>query len=566
MQDFTSIAFKDLLSAIFVGLESHHIASKSFQTFHTSPNHWVLTKKLSLGQWWCTEYRLQCLSCGSNYLPHSFLCLNFGNWKILTKSLETLRTWPNSSSYLKKLSLDKPPHILVLFHGMQDFTSIAFKDLLSGIFLGLESDHIPSKSFQNFHTSPNHWVLTKKLSLRQWWCTEHRLHGLSCDSNYLPQSFCCLNFGNWKILTKSFETLRTLPDWSSYLKKLSLDEPPHILVLFHGMQDFTSIAFKDLLSAIFVGLESHHIASKSFQTFHTSPNHWVLTKKLSFGQWWCTEHRFQCLSCGSNFLPHPFLCLNFGNWKILTKSLETLRTWPNSSSYLKKLSLDEPPHILVLFHGMQDFTSIAFKDLLSGIFVGLESHHIASKSFQTFHTSPNHWVLTKKLSLGQWWCTEHRLQCLSCGSNYLPHSFLCLNFGNWKILTKSLETLRTWPNWSSYLKKLSLDEPPHLLVLFHGMQDFTSIAFKDLLSGIFVGLESHHIASKSFQTFHTSPNHWVLTKKLSLGQWWCTEHRLQCLSCGSNYLPHSFWCLNFGNWKILTKSLETLRTLPNWSS
>ena len=54
-------------------------------------------------------------------------------------------------------------------------------------------------------------------------------------------------------------------------EKLSLDQPPHLLVLFHSLQDFFSIAFKDLLSAIIVHLESHYIASKSFQTFHTSP-------------------------------------------------------------------------------------------------------------------------------------------------------------------------------------------------------------------------------------------------------------------------------------------------------
>ena len=56
-----------------------------------------------------------------------------------------------------------------------------------------------------------------------------------------------------------------------------------------------------------------------------------------------------------------------------------------------------------------------------------------------------------------------------------------------------------------------------MLVLLLSVQDFTSMAFKDLLSGIFVHLQSHHIVSKSLQTFHTSPNHWVLMKKLSLG-------------------------------------------------
>ena len=35
----------------------------------------------------------------------------------------------------------------------------------------------------------------------------------------------------------------------------------------------------------------------------------------------------------------------------------------------------------------------------------------------------------------------HTHPCLSCGSNYLPHSFLCLNF-EMEIPTKSLESDR----------------------------------------------------------------------------------------------------------------------------
>ena len=56
-----------------------------------------------------------------------------------------------------------------------------------------------------------------------------------------------------------------------------------MLVLLRSVQDFTSMAFKCIFSGIFGHLESYHIESKSFQTFHTSPNHWVLMKKTKFG-------------------------------------------------------------------------------------------------------------------------------------------------------------------------------------------------------------------------------------------------------------------------------------------
>ena len=45
---------------------------------------------------------------------------------------------------------------------------------------------------------------------------------------------------------------------------------------------------------------------------------------------------------------------------------------------MKKLSLDYPAQILVLLHSVQDFTYGAFRGFLCGVFVHLESHHIAS--------------------------------------------------------------------------------------------------------------------------------------------------------------------------------------------
>ena len=54
---------------------------------------------------------------------------------------------------------------------------------------------------------------------------------------------------------------------------------------------------------------------------------------------------------------------------------------------------------------------------------------------------------------------------------------------------------------------------------------FTYIAFKDLLCGMLVDLESDHIASKSVETLRISPTHWLFIKKLSLGHLQYTGYR-----------------------------------------
>ena len=68
---------------------------------------------------------------------------------------------------------------------------------------------------------------------------------------------------------------------------------------------------------------------------------------------------------------------------------------------------------------------------LFGIFVDLPAHHIKSKSLETFHTSPNHWLFIRKLSLGHAWCTRDKLVDQACTSNILPLSLVSLNF--WKF-------------------------------------------------------------------------------------------------------------------------------------
>ena len=68
---------------------------------------------------------------------------------------------------------------------------------------------------------------------------------------------------------------------------------------------------------------------------------------------------------------------------------------------------------------------------LFGIFVDLPAHHIKSKSLETLHTSPNHWLFVRKPSLTLAWCTRDRLLDQACTPNILPLSFVCLNF--WKF-------------------------------------------------------------------------------------------------------------------------------------
>ena len=118
------------------------------------------------------------------------------------------------------------------------------------------------------------------------------------------------------------------------------------------------------------------------------------------------------------------------------KFKQVLQLWPNHSSLLKKLSLDYPGQILVVFHCLLDFNYMAFKGLLCGIFVHLESHHIASKSFEIFPTSPNNLLLMNKLCLAHWWYTWEKLLEFTSAFNILPFSFMCLNFWKFEISYK----------------------------------------------------------------------------------------------------------------------------------
>ena len=69
---------------------------------------------------------------------------------------------------------------------------------------------------------------------------------------------------------------------------------------------------------------------------------------------------------------------------------------PNQSLFMKKLSLDNLAHILVLWQTVQDFTYIPFGGFVYGIFVHLATRYTAWKSFQILQASPNNRVLVGK--------------------------------------------------------------------------------------------------------------------------------------------------------------------------
>ena len=330
-------------------------------------------------------------------------------------------------------------------------------------------------------------------------------------------------------------------------------------MLLQGLQNITCIILKGLLCSNFDHLESHLSNRHHLKLFIESLR---FNEKLSLGHCWFTADMFLQLACSSKinyFLSSAWISEIF---KYLTKSLETLHRWPIQYSLLKKLSLDQQPNILVLLQSLQDFTYIAFKGLLYSNCLHSESHRIASKSFETFHTPPNDEVLMIKLSLGHCWFTPEIFLHLTCSSK-LNYLLLCAWISEiLKYFMKSLETFHKWSIQYSLLKKLSLELAPIMLVLFQSLQDFTYIAFKSLLCINCLHSEIHHIASKSFETFHTPPNDEVLMIKLSLGHCWFTAEIFLQLTCSSkiNYFLLCAWISEI--LKYLMKSLETFH---KWS-
>ena len=173
------------------------------------------------------------------------------------------------------------------------------------------------------------------------------------------------------------------------------------------------------------------------------------------------------------------MCLNFWNfeisyeiaWKLCTNYWFNIRCWKN-------LVWSWHQSLLILFQSLQDFTYIAFKGLLCINCLHSESHHIASKSFETFHTLPNDEVLMIKLSLGHCWFTAEMFLQLTCSSK-INYFLLCAWISEiFKYLMKSLETFHKWPIEYSLLKKLSLELAPIMLVLFQSPPRFHLYSFQ----------------------------------------------------------------------------------------
>ena len=114
----------------------------------------------------------------------------------------------------------------------------------------------------------------------------------------------------------------------------------------------------------------------------------------------------------------------------------------SNSCPLKKLNLD---HLSLIWVLCQTLSYIPFEAFLSGIFVHLPTHYIASKSLEIFKALPNNWLdLIRKLSLIHSWCTGERFLEFICGSHILSLSFMRLIFERLQILTKLPETLQKW--------------------------------------------------------------------------------------------------------------------------
>ena len=179
-----------------------------------------------------------------------------------------------------------------------------------------------------------------------------------------------------------------------------------------------------------------------------------------------------------------------------------------------------------------------------------------------------------KLGLGHCWFTAEIFLQLTCSSK-IDYFLLCAWISEiLKYLIKSLETFRKWPIQYSLLKKLSLECAPIMLVVFQSLQDFTDIAFKGLLCINCLHSESHHIASKSFETFHPQPNDEVLMIKLSLGHCWFTEQIFVQLTYSSKinsffYVPEfvKVWIILWNRLKLSTNDRLNIRYWKNlvWS-
>ena len=152
--------------------------------------------------------------------------------------------------------------------------------------------------------------------------------------------------------------------------------------------------------------------------------------------------------------------------KYSPNGFETLHIWPNQLSLIKKPTLELLEHIIVVLQIRKDFTYLAFKGFLCFNFVYLAVHHIASKSFETFHTSPNNCRLIIKVSFDHLWFSPERLVEVLYGSNIMPLSLMCLNF--WKLanIHQMAWNFAQLTDSADVDKKTTMEILEHIVVIF----------------------------------------------------------------------------------------------------
>ena len=152
--------------------------------------------------------------------------------------------------------------------------------------------------------------------------------------------------------------------------------------------------------------------------------------KVSFDRLWFSPERLLEVLYGSNIMPLSLMCLNFLKLANIHQMAWNFAHLTDSAVVDKKTTLELLEHIIVILWSPKHFTYLAFKGFLCFYIVYVAFHHIASKSFETFHTSPNNCLLMIKVNLVHLWFSPERLLELPYGSNIMPLSFMCLNF--WK--------------------------------------------------------------------------------------------------------------------------------------
>ena len=120
------------------------------------------------------------------------------------------------------------------------------------------------------------------------------------------------------------------------------------------------------------------------------------------------------------------MCLNF--WKICKNDWTSLCLWNNSvwltqhpSEWFFRISKISPMELSRAFSELSGALSVV--SLFIWQLLILHKNHL-----KLLHTSPNHWLLIRKLSFGYLWCTGERFLELTSAIERKPLTFICLNF------------------------------------------------------------------------------------------------------------------------------------------